>query len=209
MKICEIYYSIQGEGLQIGLPTVFIRTSGCNLRCSWCDTTFAYEEGEEMSIEDIMAKVKNYSTNHICVTGGEPLLQKDITKLIQRLCDQGYYICVETNGSKSIEELPCEDAIMISLDVKCPSSGMHEKMDLRNIEFLGPTDQLKFVIGDREDYNHARKLIDKYEPICNIILMPVDGRNLQDIANWILKDGLNARVLPQLHKLIWGKRRGV
>ncbi len=209
MKICEIFYSIQGEGLQIGLPTVFIRTSGCNLRCSWCDTTYAYEEGVEMSIEDIMAKVKKYSTSYICITGGEPLLQKDITKLIRRLSDQGYIICVETNGSKSIEELPCEDTIMISLDVKCPSSGMHEKMDLSNLELLGPTDQLKFVIGDREDYNHAKKIIAEHKPVCNIIFMPVNGKELESLTKWVLNDGLNARVLPQLHKLIWGERREV
>jgi 7-carboxy-7-deazaguanine synthase len=209
MKICEIFYSIQGEGLQIGLPTVFIRTSGCNLRCSWCDTTYAYEEGEEMSIEDIISKVKTYSTNHICITGGEPLLQKEITKLIRKLSDQGYYISVETNGSKSIEELPCEEAIMISLDVKCPSSGMHEKMDLNNIELLGPTDQLKFVIGDREDYNHAKKIIGKHKPVCNIIFMPVNGKELENLAKWVLSDGLKARVLPQLHKLIWGEKRRV
>jgi 7-carboxy-7-deazaguanine synthase len=209
MKICEIFYSIQGEGLLIGLPTVFIRTSGCNLKCSWCDTKYAHEEGEERTLEDIMKEVKKHPTRHVCITGGEPLLQKDVQKLVGKLIDEGYMICFETNGSKSIEELPCEDSVLISLDVKCPSSGAHEKMDLTNIELLGPTDQLKFIVNDRVDYNYVKKIIEQYKPICSIIIIPVDGKDLKNLAKWVLKDGLNVRVLPQLHKFIWGEKRGV
>lgn len=209
MMINEIFSSLQGEGILIGTPTTFIRTTGCNLRCSWCDTKYAYEEGKEMTLEEIMGKVKDYPTSHICITGGEPLLQKDVIKLIQRLSDDGYEICLETNGSQSVEDLPCLDSLMISLDVKCPSSGMHEKMDFSNLELLSPNDQLKFIVENEEDYIYARNIIDRYKPICTIIITPVGGLELKNLAEWILKDGLKVRILPQLHKLIWGERKGV
>jgi 7-carboxy-7-deazaguanine synthase len=209
MKINEIYRSIQGEGILVGVPTTFIRTTGCNLRCSWCDTKYAYDEGQEMTNEEILAKVKEQSAIHISITGGEPLLQQEVVKLVQTLSDEGYQICLETNGTKSIEELPCLDSLMISLDIKCPSSGMQEKMDFTNLELLGPTDQLKFIIRDEDDYNYAKNIIDRYKPICSIIMTPVGGKELKELAEWIIKDGLNVRVLPQLHRLIWGNARGV
>ncbi len=209
MKINEIFHSIQGEGVHIGVPTTFIRMTGCNLRCSWCDTKYAYEEGEEMSVQDIRLKVKDFPAHHICITGGEPLLQEDVIALIRGLCGDGYSVCLETNGSRSIEELPCLDLLMISLDIKCPSSGMHETMAFANIEMLGPGDQLKFVIGDREDYEHAKRIISEHKPICSIIMTSVGGKDLQNLGEWVLSDGLNVRVLPQLHKLIWGEKRGV
>ena len=209
MKINEIFYSLQGEGVLIGVPTTFIRTTGCNLRCSWCDTKYAYEEGKEITIEDILDKVKEFPTNHVCLTGGEPLLQKGSVMLIQRLCDCGFEVCLETNGSQSIEELPCLGSLMISLDVKCPSSGMHEKMDYSNIELLSLNDQLKFIIGDENDYAYAKEIIAKYKPVCSVIMMPVGGKELKDLTDRVLADGLSARVLPQLHKLIWGEKKGV
>ncbi|UCF08444.1 MAG: radical SAM protein [Thermoplasmata archaeon] len=209
MKINEIFHSIQGEGVYIGVPTTFIRTAGCNLRCEWCDTKYAYEEGEEMTISDIVMKVKEHPTIHVCMTGGEPLLQEDTVKLIQRLCAEGYQVSLETNGSQKIEELPCLESLLVNLDIKCPSSGMHEKMDYANIELLGPNDQLKFIIGDEQDYAYAKDVMAKYKPICNIIMMPVGGRELKKLAQWVLADGLNVRVLPQLHKLIWDEKRGV
>jgi 7-carboxy-7-deazaguanine synthase len=209
MKINEIFYSLQGEGILIGVPTTFIRTTGCNLRCSWCDTKYAYEEGKEMSIEEIVAKVKDFPAIYISITGGEPLIQKDTINLIQRLNDAGYEICLETNGSKSIEELPCLDSLMISLDIKCPSSGMHEEMEFSNLELLSPNDQLKFIIDDENDYKYAKNIIAKYGPICSIIMMPVGGKELKNLAEWVLKDRLKVRVLPQLHKLIWSGKRGV
>ncbi len=209
MKINEIFYSLQGEGILIGVPTTFVRTTGCNLRCSWCDTKYAYEEGKEMSIEEIVSKVKDFPAIHISITGGEPLIHKDTIKLIQRLNDEGYEICIETNGSKSIEELPCLDSLMISLDIKCPSSGMHEEMEFSNLELLSPNDQLKFIIDDENDYKYAKNIIAKYNPICSIIMMPVGGKDLKNLAEWVLKDRLKVRVLPQLHKLIWGEKRGI
>ena len=209
MKINEIFLSIQGEGILMGVPTTFIRLSGCNLRCEWCDTQYAYDEGEEMTLDEVLQKVKENPTSHVCVTGGEPLLQEESIRLVQTLHDQGFQVSVETNGSQSIEELPCLDSLVISLDVKCPSSGMHEKMDFSNLEILGPNDQLKFIIGDERDYEYAKWVIDRYKPICSIIMTPVGGIELKGLAEWVLRDGLVVRVLPQLHKMIWGEARGV
>jgi 7-carboxy-7-deazaguanine synthase len=162
-----------------------------------------------MSIEEIVTKVKGFPTNYICITGGEPLIQNEVVILIQRLCDYGYEVCLETNGSKSVEDLPCLDSLMISLDIKCPSSGMHEEMDFTNLELLGPTDQLKFIIGNEGDYNYTKNIIKEHKPICSIIMTPVGGKELKELAEWVIKDGLNVRVLPQLHRLIWGDKRGV
>jgi 7-carboxy-7-deazaguanine synthase len=209
MKINEIFYSIQGEGVLMGFPMVFIRTSGCNLRCKWCDTKYAYDEGEEMGLKEILEMVETFPTKHVCLTGGEPLTQNDIQKLITMLLNLNYDVSLETNGSKSIKDLPKYDSLMINLDIKCPSSEMNDKMDFTNIQLLEPKDQLKFIIEDENDYEYAKDIISKYEPNCNIIVMPVYGSNLKDLAEWVLKDGLNVRVLPQLHKLIWGEKRGV
>jgi 7-carboxy-7-deazaguanine synthase len=122
--------------------------------------------------------------------------------------DEGYEVCLETNGSKSIEDIPCLGSMVISLDIKCPSSGMHEKMDLSNLELLSLNDQLKFIIADVKDYEYAKEIIDQYKPICSLIMTPVGGRRLKELTEWVLKDGLNVRVLPQLHKLIWGEKKG-
>jgi 7-carboxy-7-deazaguanine synthase len=134
MRINEIFYSLQGEGIQMGLPTVFIRTTGCNLRCKWCDTKYAYEEGEEIDCKDLPNHIRIFSTKYVCITGGEPLQQKDTPKLIDMLCSKGYELCLETNGSISIEGLPKTDSLIISLDIKCPSSGMQDKMYFSNLE---------------------------------------------------------------------------
>jgi 7-carboxy-7-deazaguanine synthase len=209
MLISEIFYSLQGEGILIGTPTVFIRTAGCDLRCKWCDTEYAFENGIEMAIDEIIGKAENYGSKNACITGGEPLIQNEISKLIQKLIDKNYLVTVETGGAHSIEILPCDDNITISLDIKCPSSGMHNRMNFSNIELLSINDQLKFVIADGEDYKYAKDIIAKYKPICRIIMQPVGGRDLKQLAENVLNDRLNVQVLPQLHKLIWGERRGV
>jgi 7-carboxy-7-deazaguanine synthase len=210
MKINEIFFSIQGEGVQMGIPTVFIRTTGCNLRCAWCDTQYAFSNGKEMNIDRLMHTIKKYPTKYVCITGGEPLLQKETVTLVNKLLEKGYKVCIETNGSISIKELSCMENLLTSLDIKCPSSGMHEKMDFSNIELLCSSDQLKFVIADENDYEYAKDVIKKYQPICNIIFTPVDGTNIKPLAEKVLKDSLEVRVLPQLHKIIWGNdRRGV
>lgn len=209
MLISEIFHSLQGEGLLIGLPTVFVRTSGCNLRCKWCDTDYAFEGGQEMSIEEVLDAVGKYDCRHVCLTGGEPLLQKDAIKLIRAILDKGYLISIETGGSVSVEILPCDDNLSIAMDIKCPSSGEHDRMNFSNLELLSPNDQLKFVIADDKDYEYAKKILDKHETICQVVMQPVGGTDIKALAEKVLDDKLNVRVLPQLHKIIWGVRRGV
>ncbi|MDO9538128.1 MAG: radical SAM protein [Thermoplasmata archaeon] len=208
MKICEIFHSIQGEGITMGIPTTFIRTSGCNLDCAWCDTAYARDEGKEMNLQHILQELEKIGCWQVCLTGGEPMHQKEILKLIDMLLGKGYLITLETNGSKNLEKLPCSEALMISMDIKCPSSGQSEKMDFPNIELLGPTDQLKFVISDIKDYHYARKILIDYTPVCSVVLTPVWGFDIGEIIKWVLEDKLEVRVLPQLHKLVWGNERG-
>ncbi|MEM3397221.1 MAG: radical SAM protein [Thermoplasmata archaeon] len=208
MRINEIFYSIQGEGINIGIPMVFVRVTGCNLRCKWCDTKYAFEEGTEMGIDAIFKKVEEFRVNRVCITGGEPLLYKEITKLISRFIDAGYFVQLQTNGSKTIQEMPCEENLCISMDIKCPSSGMQDKMDFSNIELLSPFDELKFVIADETDFNYAKQIIEKYSPKTNVVFQPVYGTDIKFIADAVVKEELNVRVLPQLHKIIWGEVRG-
>lgn len=204
MKIYSIFKSIQGEGLTIGAPTAFIRTSGCPLRCAYCDTPQAFDKGEQMTIEAIMAKVAKLKCRHVCLTGGEPLAQKDAPKLLDKLLGEGYQVVLETNGAMSLDDMPCVENLTISMDIKCPSSGESDKMLFQNIELLGPTDQLKFIIADDADYLYAKEIIEKHAPKCEIIVTPVGGKDLKLLAEKVLKEGLDARVLPQLHKFIWG-----
>lgn len=209
MKINEIFYSIQGEGKWIGLPNTFIRTTGCNLRCTYCDTKYAYENGQEMNIHQIINEIKKYDCKNIYITGGEPLLQPDILTLIDKLTMLNYNIGIETNGSIRIQELLEKKLSLISLDIKCPSSNMQEKMFFNNIAMLRLKDQLKFVIKNRDDYDFAKKIIKKFNPKCSIFLQPVWGTNIKKIVNWILEDRLNVRIGLQLHKIIWGEKKGV
>lgn len=206
MKICEMFFSIQGEGLYIGLPMFFIRTSGCNLNCSWCDTPYAKIEGKEMSVEEVYKAAVNYGKKGIewiCITGGEPLLQKDIYKLLYALIESNFMIVLETNGSIPLDELPTEDNLIVSMDIKTPSSGMHEKMNFKNIEILGPLDYIKFVIANEKDYEYSKKIIKEYD-LRNVVMQPVGGTNLQWLSERVLEDMLGSvRVLPQLHKIIW------
>ncbi len=204
MKIYSIFRSLQGEGLTIGAPTTFIRTSGCPLRCTYCDTPQAFDKGEQMTLDAVMKKVKQLKTRHVCLTGGEPLAQKDSFKLVQMILDEGYHLVLETNGAMSLDELPCVENLTISMDIKCPSSGESEKMLYENIEILGPTDQLKFIIQDDGDYDFAKEVVKKYSPKCEVIFTPVGGKDLKELAEKVLKEGLDVRVLPQLHKFIWG-----
>ena len=208
MKINEIFYSIQGEGKWTGLPNIFIRTAGCNLRCTFCDTKYAYENGVELQVEEIINKITQYPCKHVCITGGEPLLQEDIEDLIDILIQKSYVICVETNGSIDIKNIS-NKSLMVSLDIKCPSSYMHKKMNLDNINLLREEDQLKFVINDKKDYSYAKKIVSDYKPRCSVFFQPVWGVNPQRLAEWMICDGLNVRLGLQLHKIIWGERRGV
>ena len=209
MKINEIFYSMQGEGKWTGLPNIFIRLTGCNLRCKFCDTKYAYENGKEMDIREILNQINKYDCKYICITGGEPLLQDEVFSLIRLLLDKNYKILIETNGSLNIEKLTKKKNVIISLDIKCPSSNMEDKNYFDNISLLGKKDQLKFVINDKNDYNYAKKIIEKYLPKCDVIFQPVWGSNTVNLFNWIKNDNLKVRIGLQLHKILWGEKKGV
>lgn len=211
LKVNEIFFSIQGESTYAGLPCVFVRLTYCNLRCSYCDTEYAFYEGKDMSIDEIVDEVKKFNCNLVEVTGGEPLLQKDAFNLLHRLCDEGFKVLLETSGSISIENV--DRRVTIVMDLKTPSSKMMHKNLYSNIDFLKPDDEIKFVIGDREDYEWAKDIIKKYnlKYKCKILMGCVFGKlsNLE-LASWILEDNLPVRFQMQLHKYIWEpERRGV
>ena len=189
----------------MGLPMVFVRTTGCNLRCSYCDTTYAYQGGSEETIASIHDKISPFHCYNVCVTGGEPLIQQNIHSLLEMLSEQGYQIVLETNGSKSIRDYLDINHLMISLDVKCPSSKMHEHMETKNLDMLRPQDQLKFIIGSKEDYSYAKKIITQNTQPCPIYVQPVYGFSIQTLSSWVLEDHLPAHIGIQLHKYIWGE----
>ncbi len=207
MQITKIFLSLQGEGADIGLPTIFVRTAGCNLRCKWCDTKFAWEDGKEMSVGEVMDKIEGFEGERICITGGEPLLQEDLVELIDSLPSR-YEISVETNGSLNISEL-IERDLKVSMDYKTPSSDMAEKMKKENLDLLRERDQLKFVISDKEDYEFSKRILKKYDTACEIIFQAEEDGDLKDLAEDVVEDEIDVRVLPQLHKIIWGDRKGI
>lgn len=211
MKICEIYAGIQGESTYAGLPCVFIRLSGCNLRCLYCDTTYSYEEGMEMSQDAVVDSVRHHGLGLVEITGGEPLLQHDIKELATSLLDFGYKVLVETNGTLDISGIDCR-AIVI-MDVKTPGSGAPDSVCKENFDFLKKSDELKFVITDRADYDWAVRVIGKYglSGKCVILFSPAFGRLCpEELAGWIINDRLNVRFNLQLHKYMYGPdRRGV
>jgi 7-carboxy-7-deazaguanine synthase len=207
MRICEYFRSIQGEGLAIGIPSYFIRTVGCNLRCIWCDTKFALSGGIELTVDHIVELVDD--NEYVCITGGEPMLQADLPELLDKLLAAGKKIVLETNGSVDIADIPKHENLTVSLDMKCPSSGMSEKNLLSNLQLIGRKDQLKFVISDQYDLTYAMRIIRENPVDTNIIFSPVGGMDLLPIAEHVLQRRLNVSVLPQLHKIIWGEQRGV
>ena len=213
MKISEIFFSIQGEGVEIGLPTVFVRLFACDLRCTWCDSMYAVEgtDFKEMSIEEVRAEIERFNCKRVCFTGGEPLIQqKELEILAKDLVHDGYEIILETSGHKEPPPVFWTDSCLISMDCKCPGSGMEKRMDFELMEKLRPNDQLKFVIQDEADYEYAKGILKKYKIKANIIFQPVYGSSLKWLTERVLEDRLErVRVLPQLHKIIWGEIRGV
>ena len=203
IKINEIFYSIQGESSMSGMPCIFIRLTYCNLRCSYCDTEYSFHEGKDMSIDDILKKIKNYNCKLVEVTGGEPLLQKESIDLMTILLNDNYKVMLETGGSLPIKNVP-KDVIKI-VDFKCPSSNMHKKNDLNILKDLQKHDEIKFVIGNYEDYEWTKDKINSYNlNTKRILLSPVhDVLKSKDLSEWILKDGINAKLKLQLHKYIW------
>lgn len=208
MRVCEIFDSIQGEGLTMGAPTVFVRAVGCNLRCSWCDTGYSFEGGTEMTVPEILDRVGDCF--RVCFTGGEPMLQPDAVELIEALVSKGIQVVLETNGSVDLSDVPDDPLVMISMDIKCPSSGMTDRMLLSNLELLSQKDQLKFVIKDDADLDFAVDFIRNHDISANIIFGPVGGtERLEWLVDRVLRERIDVRVLPQLHKIIWGDRQGV
>ena len=206
LKIYEIYTSIQGESSYQGLPCVFIRLSGCNLRCAWCDTAYAFFGGEEKSIKEIMAEVKESGPLLVELTGGEPLVQSECYALMKELCDQEYEVLLETGGS--IDTMKVDPRVRKIIDFKTPSSLMVDENNWDNISRLNPGDELKFVIGDRADYDWALNIIKKngLEDKTIVNLSPVHGvMNPSELTKWVLEDKMDVRVNVQLHKYIWGE----
>lgn len=206
LKVNEVFYSIQGESSYAGRPCVFIRLTGCNLRCSYCDTQYAYEEGEELEIAEVVDRVSEYQCPRIEVTGGEPLIQEETPALIQQLLNEGYEVLLETNGSQDISKV--DDRCVKVVDIKCPGSGEADQNDLKNLNRLSEKDEVKFVIGDREDYEYAKRILDLMvsnpSKVKSVHFSPVFGK-LQPriLSDWILKDHLDVRLHLQLHKVIW------
>jgi 7-carboxy-7-deazaguanine synthase len=213
MKISEIFFSIQGEGVEIGLPTVFVRLFVCDLRCTWCDSMYAVEgtDYKEMCIEEVRVEIEKFNCKRVCFTGGEPLIQqKELEILAKDLLRNGYKIVLETSGHKDPPPVFWADECLISMDCKCPSSAMEKRMDFKLFEKLRYRDQLKFVIQDEADYSYAKEILEKYLIRAKIIFQPVYGTSLKWLTERVLEDRLErVRVLPQLHKIIWGEIRGV
>ena len=206
LKINEIYASIQGESSHTGLPCVFIRLTGCNLRCSWCDTAYAFYDGKNLSVEETLQKVETFGMPLVEITGGEPLLQEDVYPLMEALLKKGYRVMLETGGALPIDKVP--ERVIKILDIKCPGSGEEKKNHFENLKFLSPHDEVKFVLLDRADYEWSRDMLRKYDmvPSKQVLFSPVyDKLNLKDLSQWILKDRLAVRLQTQLHKVIWSK----
>ena len=207
MRLCESFRSIQGEGVMMGEGTYFLRSAGCNLSCTWCDTRYSHADGNEFTVAEMTESVKD--DRNVCVTGGEPLLQKDIYGLLKALLREGKKTVLETNGSVDISKVPVHEDMIISMDIKCPSSGMNDKMMFSNTAYLKGTDQLKFVIADKADLEYAVSFIGSGGLRCSIIFTPAGGMDIRPLAEEVIERKLNVKVLPQLHKIIWGNRKGV
>ncbi|MDQ7817755.1 MAG: radical SAM protein [Melioribacteraceae bacterium] len=211
LKVNEIYYSIQGESSKAGLPCVFVRLTYCNLRCTYCDTEYSFYDGNDKTINEIIVEVRKYDCKLVEVTGGEPLVQNESLELMQRLCNEGFEVMLETGGSLPIKEI--DKRVMIIMDLKCPSSKMMKKNLYENINHIKPSDEIKFVIGTREDYDWSKELIIKYSLTqkCSVLFSVVFGQlEPVQLVNWILEDKINVRYQLQMHKIIWHpEKKGV
>ena len=210
LKIFEIFYSLQGESSRVGLPTIFIRLSGCPMRCHYCDTAYAFQGGSMMTIDEIIKTIKKYDTLYVTVTGGEPLAQKEVLSLLKVLADQNYEVSLETGGGVSIKEV--DPRIKIILDIKTPESGEEKKNHWDNLNLIHSKDEIKFVLCSREDYDWAKKILNQYKLAekCDVLFSPVYQKlNTINLGNWILEDQLPVRMQIQLHKLLWGEKPGV
>jgi len=213
VKVNEIFFSIQGEGIHIGLPTVFLRLFACDLRCSWCDTMYAVEgtDFREMETSEVLSQILKYGCSRVCITGGEPLIQREaVEEVTEVLLDRDFVVVLETSGNKRPPRIFSHPNSVVSMDCKCPGSGMASRMDFPLYDTLEEKDQLKFVIADDADYEYARDIIGERCVRASIIFQPVYGTKADWIAERVLRDGMeDVRVLPQLHKIFWGEKRGV
>lgn len=210
LRITEIFLSLQGETSRTGLPTTFVRLTGCPLRCGYCDSAYAFHGGETMALDAIIAKVTALKARHVCVTGGEPLAQKAVQALMTQLCDAGYAVSIETSGHLPIEGIDARVARVV--DIKTPGSGEVAKNSWENLADLRAGDELKLVLCDRADYEWARALLTERQlsERCPVLFSPVwETLKPQDLAAWVLEDGLDVRVQVQLHKILWGDKPGV
>lgn len=209
LRISEIFFSLQGETSRVGLPTVFVRLTGCPLRCTYCDTTYAFTGGQSMALEAIMAEVARHAPHFVTVTGGEPLAQKNCLRLLRLLCDAGYEVSLETGGAVDVSGV---DARVVKvLDIKTPASGEMEKNLWSNLEHLNPHDEIKFVLCDEADYQWAKQVLAerKLAQRCEVLFSPAQGQlSARDVAEWMLRDHLPVRLQVQLHKLLWGNEVG-
>ena len=226
LRLTEIFHSIQGEGSTVGLPTTFVRFTGCSLRCSWCDTTYSFHGGEDWTVERVLDRLAPIPTKRVCVTGGEPLDQHDAAVgLMDALLKRGYFVVLETSGSIDVgaaDKLEPRSMLQVSMDVKCPSSNMQKRNRWENLPLLREHDQLKFVLSDRRDYEYARDVLRRHPVRAQVLLQPMwaspdpvsatriegDQADLARVAAWVLEDGLDVRVGTQLHKVIWGHEKG-
>ena len=209
LRITEIFFSLQGETRTVGLPTVFIRLTGCPLRCGYCDTAYAFQGGNWLEIDEILQRVAEYQPRYITVTGGEPLAQKPCIELLQALCEKGYDVSLETSGALDISEV--DPRVSRVVDIKTPGSLEVKKNRWENIDLLSSHDQVKFVICDREDYQWSKKILEQYslEKRCEVLFSPSAGQqNAGELANWIIEDHLPVRLQIQLHKFLWGDAPG-
>ena len=206
LKINEIFKSIQGESSHTGLPCIFVRLTGCNLRCTYCDTEYAFYEGKEMTVAEVVNAVERFGISLVEITGGEPLLQKEVNPLMQTLLDKHFTVMLETGGSLPLDEVP--DPVIKIMDLKCPGSGEESRNNYHNLSGLTLKDEVKFVILNREDYDWCKKILNKYaiDKKTQVLFSPVyEKLDLKDLAKWVLEDNLSVRLQTQLHKVIWSK----
>ncbi len=209
LKISEIFHSLQGESSRVGLPTVFVRLTGCPLRCTWCDTEYAFTGGTNMGIAEVLARVAQYGCDTVCVTGGEPLVQRACLDLLSALCAAGYSVSLETGGALDLTDV--DPRVSKIMDLKAPGSGESEKNRWQNLDLLTRRDEIKFVLASEADYEWAKTVMRerKLDAICPVLFSPVAGQlDPAQLAGWILRDRLPVRFQLQLHKLLWGAERG-